>query len=101
VRGLRARRPPGLALEVAVIHFRFRSTPPADDDYPKDLATWQIAHNADRHDLTPDQGRRMRLHNRLLNDDLDVGRLVAVRWAVRRGLVNEWPTNRLEEIEGF
>jgi hypothetical protein len=72
-----------------VIGFRRRH---ADDDADRLAAD---------HDLTPEQARRMRLHNRLSDVGLDPNRLVAVRWAVRRGLVNEWPTSRLEEIEGF
>lgn len=81
-----------------MLRFRFRSNLP-EDEYPKQLASWQIDHGTDRHDLTPDQDRRLRQHNLMLNAGLDVDRIAAVRWAVEHGRIGEDDQPTEEMIE--
>jgi len=60
------------------LRFRFRRH---HEDYADQLA-------AD-HDMSPEQARRFRVHNRFADVGLDANRLTAVRWAVEHGRIGE------------
>lgn len=56
-----------------------------EDHYTKDLASWQIERGLNRMDLSPDQDRRFRLHNRVENVGMDAGRVAFAQWLVQQG----------------
>ncbi len=59
----------------------------AERDYAKDLASWQIANDANRNDMTPSQDERYRLHNRTVDAGLDAKHIAYAQWLVRNGRV--------------
>lgn len=61
----------------------------AEDDYRKSLAVWQIEHNANHKDMTPEQDERYHLHNRLANNGLDAKRITFGRHLVKSGEVSD------------
>ena len=59
-----------------------------EEEYRDALAAWQVDHNADWHDMTPDQRERMRLHTRCVDLGLDPNRVEYARTLVRRGEID-------------
>ncbi len=87
----------------------FRRRAPEADDYDKQQASWQIEHNANQRDLTPEQGRRMLTALALWDTDLDPQRVAFVDWLKNHGRISDeiadaaparraegWPTSSMD-----
>jgi hypothetical protein len=68
---------------------RYHHAESIEDDYLDALARWQIRTGRDRHDMTPEQARRMREHHLSLNAGIDMVRVAFVRSLVATGRIGE------------
>jgi hypothetical protein len=62
-------------------------------DYVKTLASWQVRHGLNRMDMTPEQDRRYRLHNRLVDVGIDPKRITYAQWLMQHGRIGQGDTD--------
>ncbi len=77
--------------------FLSRRRPPYESDertsYDSALQAWQLRNGLDRHDLSPAQARRRRLHSLTLNAGLDASHVAFAQWLVDSGKMDDDDTD--------